>query len=309
MKITVVIPTYNPNPKFFERTVQGLEKQTLDKKEWQLLIIDNASTRPPDQKCLTYLVNARVARERNLGLTHARLRAIKEVDTEFILWVDDDNILEPNYLADALEIFKTHPQLGSIGGPAIPEYQEEPPEWFEPGLAPIGCRDLGNSMIMTGWDTENPTYPDFSPIGAGMVTRTEAIKEWAKAVTGDKSRLALGRTGDALTSGEDNDINLVILRNGWNVGYFPKLKLTHLIPPGRLTLEYQQNIKRVSFRDYIRVLDIHGIRPWPAIPPWTVKLRKLKAYFKLKPRSSPGASIRWHGTCGQFEGQASLSNK
>ena len=72
MKITVVIPTYNPNPKFFERTVQGLEKQTLDKKEWQLLIIDNASTRPPDQKCLTYLVNARVVRERNLGLTHAR---------------------------------------------------------------------------------------------------------------------------------------------------------------------------------------------------------------------------------------------
>ena len=93
------------------------------------------------------------------------------------------------------------------------------------------------------------------------------------------------------------------------MGYFPKLKLTHLIPPERLTLEYQQNIKRVSFRDYIRVLDIHGIRPWPAIPPWTVKLRKLKAYFKLKPRSSPGASIRWHGACGQFEGQASLANK
>ena len=308
MKITVVIPTYNPNPKFFERTVKGLENQTLDKKEWQLLIIDNASTKPPDQKCLTYLANARIVRERKLGLTHARLRAIKEADTEFIVWVDDDNILEPNYLADALEIFKTHPQLGCIGGPAIPEYQDDPPDWFEPDLAPIGCRDLGNSMIMTGWDEENPSYPECAPIGAGMVTRTEAIKKWAKAVTGDKSRLALGRTGDALTSGEDNDINLTILRNGWNVGYFPKLKLTHLIPPGRLTLEYQQNISRVSFRDYVRVLDIHGIRPWPAIPKWTVKLRTLKAYLKLKPKSSPKASILFQGICGQYEGQASLSN-
>lgn len=309
MKITVVIPTYNPNPTFFERTVKGLEKQTLDKKEWQLLIIDNASTQPPDQKCLTYLPNARVVRETKLGLTHARLRAIKEADTEFILWVDDDNILVPTYLEDALEVFKTYPELGSIGGPAIPEYQEEPADWFEPGLAPIGCRDLGNNMIMTSWDKENPSYPECAPIGAGMVTRREAIKIWADLVTKDPIRQALGRTGDALTSGEDNDINLVILRNGWNLGYFPKLKLTHLIPPGRLTLEYQRKISQVSFRDYVRVLDIHGIRPWPAIPKWTLKPRIFKAYLKLRPWTSPGASIRWHGACGQFEGQASLSNK
>ena len=61
---------------------------------------------------------------------------------------------------------------------------------------------------------------------------------------------------------------------------------------------------RASFRDYVRVLALHGIRPWPAIPRWTVPLRQLKAWFTLRAwRDLPG-SIRWHGVKGQIEGRA-----
>lgn len=302
--ITVVIPTYNPKPGILKRTLKALQEQSLAKDEWELMIIDNASPEPLSDDLLSWHPNGRVVREETLGLTHARLRAIKEAKGELLVWVDDDNILVPEYLASAQEIFATHEKLGSAGGPSIAEYQEDPPPWYEPNLAPIGCRDHGNEMTMASWNHE---YPECSPIGAGMVTRTEAIRKWAKSITGDPARLALGRTGEKLTSGEDNDINLVILKNGWNVGYFPALRLTHLIPGGRLTLDYQKRISRVAFRDFVRVLDIHGIRPWPAISKSTLRLRILKAWLSNKAWKGENNAIRFQAAVGQFEGRASLS--
>lgn len=303
--ITVIIPTYNPKPEFITRTLDALKEQTLATDQWALIIIDNASSEPLPQSLTSWHPQGRVVREEQLGLTHARLRAIKETKTDLMLWVDDDNILVPTYLESALDIFKAHPKLGSAGGPSIPEYQEELPSWFEEGLAPIGCRDLGDQVLIEAWDQH---YPPCSPIGAGMITRTDGIRKWAQSVSGDPARLALGRTGNKLTSGEDNDMNLVLLRDGFTVGYFPELRLTHLIPAGRTTLEYQKKIARVAYRDFIRVLNIHGIQPWPAISSWTVPLRSLKAWFTHQAWKSEAHAIRWQGTIGQYEGRASLNS-
>lgn len=301
--ITVVIPTYNPKPGILQRTLDALKGQTLPTREWELMLIDNASPVPLANDLIAWHPKGRIIREETLGLTHARLRAIKEAKGELMIWVDDDNILIPKYLESARDHFAMHPKLGAAGGPSIAEYLENPPPWYEPNLAPIGCRDFGNEMTIASWNHE---YPECSPIGAGMVTRTEAIKKWAAAITGDSARLALGRTGEQLTSGEDNDINLVILREGWNVGYFPSLRLTHLIPGGRLTLEYQKKISRVAFRDFIRVLDIHGIRPWPRIPKWSLRPRIIKAWFSHKAWKGQNNAIRFYSTIGQYEGRASL---
>ena len=301
--ITVIIPTYNPKPGILQRTLDALKDQTLPMKEWELMLIDNASSDSLSKKLISWHPNGRVVREDTLGLTHARLRAIKEAKGDLLVWVDDDNILVPKYLESARDHFKMFDKLGAAGGPSIAEYLEETPPWYEPNLAPIGCRDLGKEITIASWDNE---YPRCSPIGAGMVTRTEAIKKWAEVITGDPVRLALGRTGEQLTSGEDNDINLVILREGWNVGYFPSLRLTHLIPGGRLTLDYQKKISRVAFRDFIRVLNIHGLRPWPKIAKWTVRPRIIKAWFTHKAWKGKNNAIRFYSAIGQYEGRASL---
>ncbi len=304
--ISLIIPTYNPNPEFMKRTLDALKEQSLPREEWELIVIDNASPAPVASDLVDWHPNGRVVREDQIGLTHARLRAIREARHELMVWVDDDNLLVPGYLENVRKIFTKHPKLGAAGGPSIAEYQEELPDWFEEGLAPIGCRDLGDEELIAKWDEENPDYPKCAPIGAGMVTRTELIKIWAEKTQKDPVRLALGRTGDKLTSGEDNDMTLVIMREGYDVGYFPQLKLTHLIPGGRTSLEYQKKIARVAFRDFICVLNIHGIRPWPPIPSWSVAPRSLKAWFATKAWQSPANAVRWQGLVGQLEGRASL---
>lgn len=308
--ISLIIPTHNPKPEILERALASLRSQTLPLTDWELLIIDNASTEPLSPQLVEWHPQGRVIREENLGLTHARLRGIKEARYDLLAWCDDDNILIPEFLIRATALFQENPQLGAGGGKSIPEFLVTPEPWFELGLTPLGCRDLGEEVITASWsEGEEPYYPKCAPIGAGLIIRKKAIQLWVDALKDDPRRLALGRKGDALTSGEDNDINLTCLSEGWTVGYFPQLSLVHIIPGGRLTLEYQKRMARVSFRDFIRVLDIHGIRQWSGIKPWSVPLRAAKAWLKVKPWRSEQAQIKWQGTIGQFEGRAMLDSK
>lgn len=306
--ITVIIPTHNPKPEFLQRTLAALRMQSLPFEQWQLLIIDNASTTPVDATLADWHPAARVVREMQLGLTHARLRAIQESADGLLVWVDDDNLLDSDYLSHAKEAFASSPRFGAAGGKSLAEYQDAPPFWFQPSLAPLGCRDLGSEQILSRWDPDKPEYPASSPIGAGMVIRKEAMLPWAEAVMVDPKRQALGRKGKSLTSGEDNDINLTALRAGWELAYLPQLQLRHLIPPARLTLDYLGRIARVSYRDFIRVLDIHGIRPWPKIGRATIPLRAARAWINCKAWRGPAEQIRWHSAIGQFEGRAELGN-
>ena len=78
----------------------------------------------------------------------------------------------------------------------------------------------------------------------------------------------------------------------------------------RLQAAYQQRLARASFRDFVQVLDLHGIRPWCAIPAWSVPLRALKAWFTFRAwRRDAAARIRWWGAIGQFEGRSSLQRR
>lgn len=304
--ITVLIPSHNPRKKVLAEVLEALRFQTLLKKDWELLLIDNASNPPLSPDLLAWHPQARLVREPKLGLTHARLRGIAEAKGDLLVWVDDDNILSTGYLEAAQFVFERNPQLGGAGGPSIARHSEQPPVWFEEGLAPLGCRDHGEHLIWMSWVDKPPHYPSAAPIGAGMVIRKQAIQVWADAVINDPIRLALGRRGTALSSGEDNDINLTLLGAGWELAYLPQLRITHEIPASRLTLDYLKRLARTSYRDFIHVLDKHGIRPWSAIPRWFVPLLALRSWFRCRAWSSPAQQVRWFSAVGQFEGRSSL---
>ena len=304
--LSVLIPSHNPRPELLKQVLHSLSKQTLQPTDWELLLIDNASTAPLKADLLAWHPNGRLIVEPTLGLTSARLRGIEEARGPLLVWVDDDNVLDPGYLEAALEAFQANPKLGAAGGASIPCYTESPPSWFVKGLVPLGCRDHGDQPIAMSWRDQPPHYPPAAPIGAGLVIRHQAIQHWAHQVQGDQRRRAFGRKGKALSSGEDNDINLTLLANGWELAYLPRLRLTHHIPSSRLELAYQKRMARASFRDFVQVLDLHGIRPWGAITRWTIPLRALRAWFRYRAWGGPAESIRWQGAIGQFEGRSLL---
>lgn len=306
--LSIIICTHNPRFEYLDRVLNSLKFQTLPQSQWELILIDNASnTILASEVDLSWHPFSRHVIEEKLGLTNARLRAFQEASANILVFVDDDNILDRNYLKNTTEILERNPNLGAIGGKSLPEFEIQPESWFLDIEVPLGLRDLGDEVRVAYWDRETfRNYPAFAPIGAGLVIRKSAAEIYAQRIANNNVRLALGRTGKQLTSGEDNDIVLTLLDAGYGVGYFPELELIHLIPARRLTKEYLASLNRASSRSWVQVLDVHGIRLWQKIPRWTVFLRQIKAFFCYQPWTSPAAYIGWHGACGKLEGQANL---
>lgn len=311
LALTAVVCAHNPRLDHLGPTLDALRAQTLPLDQWEFLLVDNASAEPLANRVnLSWHPNGRVVREDRVGLTFARLRSYEEAAAPLIVYIDDDNLLDPEYLATAVRLFSADPTLGAAGGKSLPEYETEPPVWFHDLGIDLACRDLGDEPIVASWEgvpVEARSYPHGAPVGAGMAIRKEAYRAYVEAAQNDPIRTALGRAGESLASGEDNDIIMSVLDAGWRIGYFPELRLTHMIPSGRLEPDYLARISHGSNKTWVLVLDVHGIRPWPAIAPWTVPLRMARAYLRQRPWSGAPARIRWRGACGKIEGRALLT--
>ena len=310
MNLTAIICTHNPRCDHLAGALAGLAVQTGLPQDAEFILLDNCSDVPlaekVDMAAFTGFARARILREERLGLVHARIRAIDAAEGDVLVFVDDDNVLAPSYLRAALAAFAADPALGAAGGRSIPCYEVTPPDWFAPLGLSLACRDLGEVPLWADWSSGQRTYPACAPIGAGMAVRREAAAAWVAAVRGDGARGGLGRCGMDLAAGEDNDMVLTLLQAGWRVAYLPRLSLVHQIPASRLAPAYLARYAESANRSFVKVLDVHGIRPWPAIPAWTLPLRRAKAYVTTRAWRSPADRIRFRSACGLYAGQAAL---
>jgi glycosyltransferase involved in cell wall biosynthesis len=306
--LSVIIPTHAPHPGRLARTLAGLEAQTCPRERWELILVDNAS---PDAGALARLdlgwhPQARVVREEQLGLTYARLAGARAAAGELLLYADDDNVLAPNYVADAVAVFAARPQLGIAGGKSLPEWEAPPPDWVLKFPSCLALRDLGEQERV-GDRASYLRDPAFGPIGAGMVLRRAVLEEYARQLGSGAFAYITDRRGKDLTSGGDSDIVLTALGAGWQVGYFPQLSLRHLIPTGRTTQEYLGRISHALGRAWVQVLSRHNVCPWGHVSRWVVPFHKLRAYWRNRAWRDPVGYVLWRETCGHFEGRASLA--
>jgi glycosyltransferase involved in cell wall biosynthesis len=304
--VSVVIPTYSPDLTRLSRTLAGLRLQTLSPNRWECLVIDNASQPPITLADLADAPSStRIIVEPTLGLNSARRTGFRASSGEIIVLVDDDNVLAPDYLEQALRAFARLPKVAALGGKSTPEFASPPAPWQTEFLPLLALRDLGeNEIVSTGLRSSSGTeirYPSCSPIGAGMALRRKAAEAWLDL----KFSINTDRLGNELTSGGDNDLVLTVLEQGWEVAYLPQLSLTHLIPASRLTKTYLARLNRGIQKSWMQVLSAHQANPWTSIPAWTVAPRKVKAWFSHRAWADEAAYVRWQGACGHFEGRIS----
>src|SRR5262249_6140793 len=130
MKISVITCAHNSRRDYLLRVWEALRRQTFDLGEWEYLIVDNKSEPPIELgKWLNWHPARRLLRELQVGLTPARLLGIKEASGNVLIFVDDDNVLDPDFLDVAWRMAKEKPFLGAWSGQCRPEFEEPPPEW------------------------------------------------------------------------------------------------------------------------------------------------------------------------------------
>ncbi len=306
--LSVIICTHKPHQGRLGRTLRGLAAQSLATDTWECLVVDNASGQafPALNSTELGLPTLRVVQEPRLGLSHARRRGCLEAKGEILLFVDDDNVLHTDYLKLVLKYFTAHAGVGALGGKSLPEFEVPAPAWIKEFFGLLALRDLGPTPLFSGPAKAGPlqSYPECSPIGAGMAARKTALASWLNSFSSDALP---DRKGNSLSSGGDNDIVAHLLEAGWQVAYFPDLVLTHLIPEGRLQVDYLGRLNRGIQESWMRVLSLHGINPWQAIPAWTLPLRKARAYLRRQAWKGGPEWIRWQSDCGHFDGCAKIT--
>jgi glycosyltransferase involved in cell wall biosynthesis len=232
--VSVVICTHNPRREYFTRVLEALKNQSLPYDRWELLLIDNTSTPPVMPGFdLSWHPHSRYIVEAELGLTPARLRGISETSGALIVFVDDDNVLAHDYLEVALEIAAQCPHIGAFGGSVKGEFEMPPAPWTRPYVEMLAVRELQRDT----W-SNLLSWNDGTPVGAGLCVRRSVAEDYkSKALTNNRRR-ALGRVGTGTGCAEDTDLSYCAIDLGMGIGTFCRLKLTHLIPKQRLTLDY-----------------------------------------------------------------------
>jgi len=237
-KLSVITCAHNPRPDYLGKVIEALERQTLAKDRWQYLIIDNASDQPLANAIdLSWHPHAGHLREEKLGLTHARLRGIRESTGEILVFVDDDNVLDADYLAEVIRLAGEWPMIGAFSGQVRPQFEETPPEWTRRYWRRLAINEFKHDS----WSNIS-CLEQTAPNGTGLCVRRRVATEYVGYHANGKRKVVLDRMGPSLLSAGDLDLAATACDLGLGNGLFASLRLTHLIPKERLSEPYLLNL-------------------------------------------------------------------
>jgi glycosyltransferase involved in cell wall biosynthesis len=251
--LSVILCTRNPRPDVLRRGLEHLAAQTLPHDRWEAILVDNGSQPAVADVLVPQSAGVRIVVHPDVGLTSARLRGIREAAGELLVFVDDDNLLDADYLAEAVRLADAWPHVGVFGGRISPEFQADPPEWLVPFYSHLALAAFDHDEWSNLGDDRAVI-----PCGAGLCIRRAPALAYAAHVTTDQRRLALDRFDDRTLSCGDTDMVLTCLDEGWGSARFTELHLTHVIPASRLDYAYQRRLAHDIGYSYGRLLALRG---------------------------------------------------
>ena len=228
-RLTVAICTWNR----CELLRQTLERMTglsvpsgLD---WELVVVNNRSTDGTDAVLAAFESRLPLRRlfEPASGQSNARNTAVREARGEYIVWTDDDVLVDSGWLSAYAAAFERWPQAGFFGGPIEPWFEGQPPAWLRAGIrrveAAYAVLDLGSEPVRLSART--------FPYGANMAVRRKVYE----SVRYDPG-LGL-RPGSSMRS-EEKALVEHLARAGADGWWVPGARVTHFIPRARQTVSY-----------------------------------------------------------------------
>lgn len=227
--ITVALCTHNHVDRIMQ-TLTDLGKLESPEAPWELLVIDNGCTDGTSE-----LLNdtswqpadtpVRIVREEKLGLSNARNCAIRESRGDYLIFVDDDETPDPQWLRAYEHCILTH-KPDAIGGKIDVLIEHgKPPDWLQDELLGfLGRLDHGEER----WLMEPST-----PFYGGNFSVRRCIFDNIGNFDAD-----LGRKGVINAGGEDTDFYRRLLNAGHTVRWLPSAVIYHRILADKLRRGY-----------------------------------------------------------------------
>lgn len=109
MLVSVIIPSYKPSEYLWE-CLDSLMVQTLKKENFEVFLVLNGCTEPYKSEIEKYIsekgsgMNLNFIHTEQGGVSNARNIGIDNAHGEYITFIDDDDIVSPNYLENLLKV-------------------------------------------------------------------------------------------------------------------------------------------------------------------------------------------------------------
>jgi glycosyltransferase involved in cell wall biosynthesis len=217
--LTVAICTKD-RPDNLARCLNSLLK-LQEKSYFEILVVDNAPSDERTQDLVAALPTIRYVREPKPGLDFARNLAISEATGEILAYIDDDVVVDRQWLNGLIEAWCENPDASAFTGLILPfELDTEAQILFElAGGFRRGFEKIRYGQVLPG----NDLYPCGSGIfgaGCNMAFRRDMLIQ----LGGFDEALD---TGAPLPGGGDLDIFYRVIRAGYVLVYEPRYLIYH----------------------------------------------------------------------------------
>jgi glucosyl-dolichyl phosphate glucuronosyltransferase len=236
MKLSVAICTWNRSRLLFQTlTRMATSLRVPDGTEWELLVVNNSCTDDTDPVIDSFRDRLPIRRlfQPEQGLSRARNLAVEEARGDYLVWTDDDVLVDAGWLEAYASAFRRWPDAAVFGGPIDPWFAAEPPAWLVETWPMIrvayAVLDLGPEAI--------PLTAERLPFGANLAFRTEVQRRFPYDTR-------LGNCGEGRIGGEETRVVRSILQAGGTGRWVPGARVRHFIPPERMSVEYLRSYHR-----------------------------------------------------------------
>lgn len=229
--ISVIICTYN-RERYIYNVLQSIAEGNLSKESYEIVLVDNNSSDNTKGECDRFMADYPKIRlhyciEPNQGLSYARNCGIRESKGDVLAYVDDDALVNKEYLSTYADFFERNPQAVAAGGPILPEYDGcDEPEWMS-----HYTRQLVTGKLWLG--EKEREFPGGAFPGGGNAAYRKSVFDAIGLFN-----VELGRKGNSLIGAEEKDLFDKMTTRGMKFYYLPTAILYHLIPPKKLTQNY-----------------------------------------------------------------------
>jgi glucosyl-dolichyl phosphate glucuronosyltransferase len=286
LSLDVLLPTYK-RPDLLQRTLRSLAAAPRPAGlAVQVWVVDNNSHDATPDVVAEYRekfpVPLHYIAETVQGLSPAMNAGIRASSGDLIGLINDDEEIDEHWYEVIQRIFTTT-GYSFLGGPYIPRWGGEKPEWVVPEFGAV-----------VGWVEAGGLPREYGDGFHGILMSGNAIVRRSAFEKVGLYDVALGRTNEGLLSCEDEDMFGRLLSAGLRGLYSPELIIHHYVPPERLTQRYHRQwcwgqgiSKGVLARTRSSgVVEVMGIPRWQIRQAFSGLVRAAKGKMGLAPQAA-----------------------
>ncbi len=293
-RLSVILCTHKMT-KTLKSCLDAICNQTADVRDYELVFVNNSFR----DNAIKELVQEVRAQHPDLdisyitaplkGLSFARNAGLWSAKGEYVLYVDDDAVMDTGTVVETIKAFDSDDDLGVVGG----RVDLTVPDDAKP-LVTKNTIGLWSHLDIEGNELKYARdYGDF-PYGANFGARRTELRRIGGFRTG------YGRVGNNYAGGEETLVCFMMDTIGKKVALNPKSRVEHRIEPERFTAEHIERTAYSGIMTQYRLrLDLYAPQDWNDI---NVRERAARAERLAKAEAAGSADyIYYKSTAKAFD--------